>query len=136
MKISAKTDYACRALLELSLHWPNIEPVQLNTIAKNQNIPIKFLTQIMLTLKQMGYIYSIRGKKGGYLLVQGPNSVRLSDIVMKFEHLGVVNKTGHKVLDSIWQEVNQTVRNKMNEINFELIVKRQKNQEKVIMFQI
>ena len=48
MKIIAKTDYACRALLELSLHWPKQEPLQVTAIADNQQIPIKFLIHILI----------------------------------------------------------------------------------------
>ena len=77
MRISAKIDYACRALLELSLHWPNNIPLQINTIAQNQQMPVKFLTQILLQLKQIGYVQSVRGKKGGYLLAKAPQKIRL-----------------------------------------------------------
>lgn len=69
MKISAKIDYACRALLiELGLHWPDNRPMQVSAIAKRQKIPMNFLVHILITLKELGYVDSIRGKSGGYVL--------------------------------------------------------------------
>jgi len=65
MKIPAKIDYACKAIFELAAHWPNKKPVQMQYVAEHQNIPIQFLTQIMIQLKHLGYVESIRGKRGG-----------------------------------------------------------------------
>jgi Rrf2 family protein len=70
MKLSAKSDYALRAILELSLHWPKNEPLSLTTIAKRQQIPLKFLSHILLHLKDIGLVHSLRGKEGGYLLAK------------------------------------------------------------------
>ena len=84
MKISAKIDYACRALLELSLHWPSQEPLQVDQIAQRQRVPVKFLTQILIHLKQVGYVESVRGKKGGYLLRKLPKEIKLNDIMENF----------------------------------------------------
>ena len=53
MRVSAKCDYACKALLELALHWPNKEPVQIHEISEKQDIPIKYLVQILIQLKRI-----------------------------------------------------------------------------------
>jgi Rrf2 family transcriptional regulator, cysteine metabolism repressor len=82
MRISARVSYACYALLELSMHWPEDNPVQIHQIAKKQSIPIKYLILILLQLKQLGLIRSIRGKKGGYLLARAPNTITLA----RFSH--------------------------------------------------
>src|SRR5262245_53536106 len=89
MKISAKTDYACRAILELALHWPNSVPLQISSIAGNRKIPVKFPTQILVTLKQTGLVESIRGQKGGYVLAKAPKDITLREVVANFEKAAV-----------------------------------------------
>ncbi len=81
MRISARCDYACRALLELALHWPNIEPVQTYTISEKQDIPMKYLVQILIQLKRMGLVESARGKHGGYSLAKPPNKISLGEVI-------------------------------------------------------
>ncbi len=51
MSISAKSDYACRAILELSLHWPNTEALPNKCNCKKQRIPMKYSIQILIDLK-------------------------------------------------------------------------------------
>ncbi|MGB3241335.1 MAG: Rrf2 family transcriptional regulator, partial [Candidatus Omnitrophota bacterium] len=63
MRISARCDYACRALLELSLHWPNEAPVHIQQISENQKIPERYLVQILIQLKRLGLVTSSRGKE-------------------------------------------------------------------------
>ena len=142
MRISAKIDYACRALLELSLHWPNKKPLQINVIAVNQQIPMKFLTQILLQLKQNGYVQSVRGKKGGYLLAKSPQKIRFNKLI---DHLGGVglsdaeNKTNSNsdhTMDLIWNEIDQVVQKAMEEINFESICERKRDRDRSFIFQI
>jgi len=139
MRVSARIDYACRALLELSLHWPNNVPLQINTIAQNQQIPMKFLTQILLNLKQMGYVKSIRGKSGGYLLSKAPQKIKFSGLI---ENMGGMvyssenRKNSGSVMDSVWDEVDEAVLKTMSRIDFETICNRKRKQDRALMFQI
>ena len=122
MRISAKIDYACRALLELSLHWPNHAPLQINTIAQNRQIPHKFLTQILIHLKQLGYVRSMRGKSGGYLLVRAPRNINLREVVQSFSDTGNDYDTKQKnktdTFTSIWQEIEEETFKAMQSITF------------------
>ena len=141
MKISAKIDYACRAVLELALHWPQTTPLQINTIADNQHIPIQFLPHILIQLKQQGYVESIRGKKGGYLLARSPKEIKLNDVVKAFAEVQVRPKNSGKAkkvdtLGAIWQEMNQVIIIFLNNITFEDIVRRHRRDEKVLMYTI
>jgi len=142
MRISAKIDYACRALLELSLHWPNNVPMQIGTIAQNQQIPTKFLTQILLNLKQIGYVQSVRGKRGGYLLAKAPQKIWLNELIESFGGIGfsaAENKhNGHSdhVMDQIWGEIDETLLKAMGEINFETISDRKRSRDQAFTFQI
>jgi Rrf2 family protein len=142
MKISAKIDYACRALIELSLHWPNHAPLQIQIIAQNQKIPIKFLTQILIHLKQAGYVQSIRGKNGGYLLALTPQEIRLGDVLTHLDGISYSSAESRKdvnrehVMDAIWGELNEVVFNAMKKIDFEAICNRERGRDKSLMFQI
>ncbi len=141
MKISAKTDYACRALLELSLHWPNEVPLHIGVIAERQGIPMKFLTQILVLLKQLGYVQSVRGKSGGYLLTREPQAINLGDFLKSFDSGAYAaynreNSKSEHVMDLIWGEINATVVEAMEKINFEIICQRKRDQDNVVMFNI
>lgn len=137
MKISAKIDYACRALLELSLHWPNQEPLQVETIAGRQKIPQKFLTQILIHLKQIGYVESVRGKKGGYLLRKLPREIKLNSIMENFQDTNNSrDEKSNPVFSPIWREVSQEFLKTMERFNFEDICNRKREVDNTPTFQI
>lgn len=138
MKISAKIDYACRALLELSLHWPNQEPLQVEQIAQRQRVPVKFLTQILIHLKQAGYVESVRGKNGGYLLRKLPREIKLGDIMENFngEAGNARDEKNNPVFSPIWREVNQEFLKAMDKFNFEDICSRKRQSDNTLTFQI
>ena len=137
MKISAKIDYACRALLELSLHWPNQEPLQVEQIAQRQRIPVKFLTQILIHLKQVGYVESVRGKKGGYLLRKLPREIKLNNIMEKFQDANNSrDEKSNPIFSPIWREVNQEFLKIMEKFNFEDICNRKREVDNTPTFQI
>ena len=81
MKVSAKGDYACRAILELALNYEGHTPVRITEIAEKQGIPKKYLVQIFVTLKGAGLVKSQRGAEGGYLLSKPPSEITLGDVV-------------------------------------------------------
>lgn len=133
MKVSAKVDYACRALMELSFHWPNPNPLSINEIAQRQRIPLKFLTQILLLLKQIGLVESIRGKAGGYTLSRPPKEIKLSDIVRHFPEVGVrrgQRKTSklrpQNIFESIWQDLDNQLQAAAEQISFEDICQKER----------
>lgn len=141
MKISAKTDYACRAILELSLHWPNSEPLSIHAISERQNIPFKFLIQILLNLKQLGLAQSIRGKKGGYILGKAPYEITLREIIQNFSEgnlksFGQNNFSHTNIFEPIWQEAGKRYFDFLEEQNFEVIVQREKKLVEVPMYMI
>lgn len=141
MKISAKIDYACRALLELSVHWPKPEPLRINTIAEHQKIPLKFLTLILLQLKQLGYVQSTRGQNGGYLLGKTPREITLKEVIQKFsEKAFSPSRADHRkhsgVLDAVWQEAEKMYLNFLEGKNFEDMAYSQRSLVKVPMYTI
>ena len=80
MNLTAKTEYACLAMLELAQHHATGEPVQLRVIAERHGIPAQFLVQILQQLKRAGLVHSTRGACGGYQLAESPQEVTLADL--------------------------------------------------------
>lgn len=80
MTLSSRGKYATRALLDLSLLYEQ-GPVQIQAIAERQNIPLKYLEQILLTLKRCGFVTSRKGPGGGYLLARPPQDITLGAVV-------------------------------------------------------
>ena len=72
--------YATRAMLDLALHYKQ-GPVLIQDIAARQKIPIKFLEQILLTLKNAGFVVSRKGRGGGYLCARPPSEITLGSVV-------------------------------------------------------
>ncbi len=72
MKISARDEYACAAVLELALNYDTEAPVRVQDIAERQSIPMKFLFQIMQILKRLDIVHSRRGTEGGFILTRPP----------------------------------------------------------------
>lgn len=80
MVLSSRGKYATRALLDLSLRAHG-GPVQIHDIAERQNIPIKYLEQILLSLKRLGFVNSRKGPGGGYFLAKAPEQITLGAVV-------------------------------------------------------
>jgi Rrf2 family protein len=81
MKVSAKGDYACRALLELALSYDSQMPVHITEIAERQGIPREYLVQILIMLKAARLVKSKRGVEGGYMLSKPPFEITLGEVV-------------------------------------------------------
>lgn len=85
MRISAKGEYATRALVDLALREDPTTPVQVRDIATRQNIPMKYLVQILLVLKSAGLVESRRGVDGGYRLARPADAISLGEVVRAVE---------------------------------------------------
>lgn len=84
MKLSTKTRYGTRILIELALRI-NGGPIQVSKIAASQKIPVKYLEQLLRKLKSADLVKSVRGPKGGHLLAKNPEDISLGNIVRLFE---------------------------------------------------
>jgi Rrf2 family iron-sulfur cluster assembly transcriptional regulator len=84
MKLSTKTRYGTRILIELAL-MGNQGAISVSKISSNQKISAKYLEQILRTLRQAGIVKSVRGPKGGHLLAKDPGKIYLGQIVRLFE---------------------------------------------------
>jgi Rrf2 family protein len=84
MKLSLRGEYALRAMLILGLEYGE-SVVRIQTISKRQNIPKRFLEQILNDLKTAGLVESKRGVAGGYRLARPPEEITLASIVRHIE---------------------------------------------------
>lgn len=142
MRISARCEYACKALLELSLHWPKREPLSINTISKSQKIPMRYLVQILMQLKRIRLVVSIRGKEGGYLLNQPPGRIRLGYVIREIQGPFIQlsseksNTENGTAFSSIWREVEQAIGKILNTVTFQDICNKITKIKKAIIYQI
>lgn len=113
MELSCKSEYALLALLELATHYQSGEPLQIRQIAAQQNIPDRYLEQLLATLRRCGLVRSQRGAKGGYLLGREPWKINLFEVICCLEgsdSQSVEKDSGNKItlesslLREIWQE--------------------------------
>jgi Rrf2 family protein len=101
MKLSKKGEYALRALIELGLAAEvKRDLVQVSELAEKENMPVKFLEQIIQTLKGAGYVKSQRGKFGGYSLLKPAREITIGEIVRLIDGplapIGCVSQTAYE----------------------------------------
>ena len=146
MKITYKGDYALKTILGLALYYGN-SPVSIQKLAKQADIPLKFLEQILLDLKRGGFVESRRGKIGGYLLARAPSQIKLGEVV-KFidgpiEPIACVGKSykgcgdiNRCIFRNIWRQIAEATSKIIDNITFEDLVKRAKNINSAFLYQI
>ena len=84
MKLSTRSRYGIRIILELARHNCDT-PLQVSKIARTQHIPVKYLEQLIRTLKKADLITSVRGSKGGHQLKQPAEKITIGQLVRLFE---------------------------------------------------
>ncbi|PIU41684.1 MAG: Rrf2 family transcriptional regulator [Candidatus Omnitrophica bacterium CG07_land_8_20_14_0_80_42_15] len=140
MRISAESEYSCRALLELALNWPGRALIQVSAIAKRQDIPIKYLEQILIQLKSAGLVESVRGKQGGYRLAKAPREISLGEVMRKIKgpllQLADTATQKKSVFTAIWKEVEGAMVKVLDKVNFEDIANKAKSTEGAMVYQI
>ena len=83
MRVSAKVDYAVRALAELAAAGKG--PIKGDVIARRQGVPLNFLENILSDLRRAGIVASQRGSEGGYWLAVPPDTLTIADVIRKVE---------------------------------------------------
>jgi Rrf2 family cysteine metabolism transcriptional repressor len=135
MRLSTKGEYASRAMLELSLHWPQ-RSLHIRDISSAQHIPEKFLAQILLLLKRAGYLRSRKGPKGGYLLAKPPSQITVAEVIRVMDGplapIDCVSVTAHEVcplegscgLRWLWKDVRDSVARILERTTFAQVARR------------
>ena len=93
MRISAKAEYACVAMIELAAGHDQDQPLRIKNIADSQGIPPRFLVQILLQLKTAGLVISVRGAQGGYQLALPPEKISLASIIQAIDDTALAPRT-------------------------------------------
>ncbi len=145
MELLLKSQYALLALLELAAHYPSGEPLQIRQMATLQDIPNRYLEQLLATLRRGGLIKSTRGAKGGYVLTRPPGKITVLDALSCIEGLdapgSVKNATSSKVesevIQEIWQEAREAAYSVLQKYTLQDLYERRKaRQEKGLMYYI
>ncbi|MEO6652874.1 MAG: Rrf2 family transcriptional regulator [Ilumatobacteraceae bacterium] len=122
MRVSTRGDYACRALLSLTLRTDEPGPTSVRDIAERTGLPQPYLEQILLALKGAGLVRSKRGVGGGYTLARSPEAIMLSEILAAVDgpitlgdfgqphQDGACDHEGQCVLLAIWNQAGEVMR--------------------------
>lgn len=85
MKLSTKSTYGVRAMVNLALRYEKGAAVPISEIARREGISVSYLEQLLNRLRRERLIRSLRGPKGGYLLARKPEAITVGDIVRVLE---------------------------------------------------
>ena len=139
MKVSTKGDYGVRALVELAHHYGD-GPVQSAEIASRQEVPEPYLDQLLASLRRAGFIRSVRGRQGGHVLINDPDEVRLSDVMVALEGslapIACVDdpeactRTGGCVQRDVWERVRDATQEILDSVSIGDLAAKEREQNK------
>jgi Rrf2 family cysteine metabolism transcriptional repressor len=127
VKLSVKSDYAARAVLWLSQHYPEGAARTVEEMASAQDIPPKYLVQILIELKSAQIVKSQRGKEGGYLLARPPAKITFGDVLRCihgeiFDSPGLANPQSPAELRQAWRRMRDAVNDTADAITFQQLL--------------
>jgi Rrf2 family protein len=144
MKLSTRTRYGVRAILELA-GGQGEGPTQIKTIAHRQDISVKYLEQLMAILKAAGLVRSVRGAKGGYILAKKANQIKLIDVFIALEgpittvecveNENYCARVADCVARQLWAEVQKAIESILQSMTLQDLVDRTKD-KKTLSYQI
>lgn len=136
MKLSTRSRYGTRMFLNLAENY-NEGPVQIGQIAKQLEVSVKYLEQLIIPLKKADLIKSVRGPKGGHKLAKPPDEVTVGDIVRILEggidlsdcisDPEICQNTGSCVTRSLWQEATDAMYDKLDSTTFADMIEKGKS---------
>ena len=103
MKITKRGEYALRTMLALASKARS-HPLSLRQLSQEEKLPVKFLEQIMMTLKKAGLVQSTKGKHGGYVLSRPPSKIKLGEIIRVIDGPLSPLETGEEIRKKILKE--------------------------------
>ena len=150
-KFPLKVSYGILATLELGMHFGST-PTQARVIAQRQNIPVRFIEQVLHALKHAGVVESLRGAQGGYSLAKDPSRLSLAEVVQAMEGSGAspsfknVEGSGgsfqprhqEALLSSIWEQVHKVEQEFLESITIKSLAEQfgQLEQDRALMYHI
>jgi len=144
MKLSTRTRYGMRAILELAENHGK-GALRLKTIARHQELSVKYLEQLMAILKSAGIVRSVRGPKGGYALAKSPGQIKVSDCFVCLEGPVITTecveddsyctRTEDCVTRHVWAQVQKAVMDVLRSMTLQNLVDMARN-DKDLDYQI
>ena len=140
MKISFKGDYALKIILDLAVHYDQ-GITQIRDIAKRQDIPERFLEQIITLLKGAGFVKTVRGPKGGVYLSKTPSQITMGQIIRLIEGptapITCVSKSCHVectfenkcVMRDVFDDIRKKINDVVDTTTFQYLASKQKRSQ-------
>ena len=128
MRVSQRVTYGIMAAVNLAMHVHQNVPVQARAIARHQGIPVRFLEQVLHSMKKAGLVESVRGAQGGYRLSRKPGDLSIAEIMEALDgpvfHQSFSDPCGSRsrgtgpdlLLGHVWDEVQRAERNVLENI--------------------
>jgi Rrf2 family protein len=139
MKISAKAEYACLAMIALAHQGPDSPPLRIRDISLEYEIPERYLVQILLQLKRAGLVTSTRGASGGYHLSRAPELISLNEVLNAIDgpelsgrNTEASSRPASKALAAIWEQARSAERAVLESATIAQLAERTSPQEWVI----
>ncbi|MCD6295630.1 MAG: Rrf2 family transcriptional regulator [Deltaproteobacteria bacterium] len=136
MRLSTRSRYGTRMMQDLAQHYDK-GPVRIGEIAKRQDMPVKYLEQLIIPLKQGNFIKSVRGPKGGHMLARPPEEITVGQIVKTLESgielAGCIEnpdeceRSGRCLTRGIWEDATKAMYDKLNSITLSNMLDMEKN---------
>ncbi|SRR5579884_924469 len=153
MRVSLKATYGIMAALDMALREPRDIPVQSKAIARRQGIPVRFLEQVLHTMKQAGLVESVRGAQGGYVLQRKPAEITLAEMLNALDgtlgssreaagngdgHRSVRTSKADDLLGDVWDRVRQAEVAVLSAVSLQDLVDRyhKLEQKRALMYHI
>ncbi|MBM7556298.1 RrF2 family transcriptional regulator [Halanaerobacter jeridensis] len=129
MKLSTKGRYGVRAMFDLALHEGD-GPIPLRSIAERQNISEHYLEQLISTLRNEGFVESVRGAHGGYMLAKNPEEITIGHIIRALEgpisladcvagEESNCDRSSNCVVELVWNQVKEGIDEVLDSITLE-----------------
>ncbi|MCA6503690.1 MAG: RrF2 family transcriptional regulator [Pseudanabaena sp.] len=139
MELSLKSEYAILAMLELANNFAiDQPPLQIRQIATQQNIPDRYLEQLLAALKRQGLVKSQRGAKGGYILSRAPWEISLLEIIRGIEGYDPISEKNSKsgnesaslsVILEVWEAAQKSASNVLDGCTLKDLCDRQRQRQ-------
>ena len=135
MKLTTRGRYAVMAMADLAL-FKDKGPTSLTDISLRQNISLAYLEQIFIKLKNKNLVKSVRGAKGGYVLQNSPDEIKISNIISavneevkmlnckKDSKKGCNNKLSKFITHNLWDQLDQHINNFFEKVKLQDLVRK------------
>jgi Rrf2 family protein len=136
VKLSVKSDYAARAVIGLSRHYPTGTAMKVEELASESGTPANYLVQILIELKARHIVKSVRGKEGGYLLARPPAEISLGDVLrcvhgLVFDPPALSDPHCPPELRAAWKKLQTALDETADAISFQQLLDESSGKEKM-----